>query len=116
MAPRHAVCRSRRALARKRTIADLRQRWNGICLNAATGIDRGKDVAVTFLVHASRGGVETTTVRLSVVVAIAKARALMDDGWQVFITDRSGTRYYPSEFDRLASTRHPAETQGTTKI
>jgi hypothetical protein len=49
-----------------------------------------------------------TTVRLSVVVAIAKGRALIDDGWQVFITDPSGTRYQPSEFDKLASTRHPA--------
>ena len=28
-----------------------------------------------------------TTVRLSVVVAVAKGRALIDDGWQVFITD-----------------------------
>ncbi|WP_159011290.1 hypothetical protein [Bradyrhizobium sp. S69] len=48
-----------------------------------------------------------TTVRLSVVVAIAKGRALIEDGWQVFITDPGGTRYYPSEFDRLASTRRP---------
>jgi hypothetical protein len=63
---------------------------------------------VTFIVYASRGGVEITTVRLSVVVAIAKGRTLIDDGWQVFITDPSGTRYYPSEFDKLASTRHPA--------
>jgi hypothetical protein len=49
-----------------------------------------------------------TTVRLSVAVAIAKGRALIDDGWQVFITDPSGTRHYPSEFDKLASTKHPA--------
>ena len=49
-----------------------------------------------------------TTVRLSVVVAIAKGRALIDDGWQVFITDPGGARYYPAEFDRLASTRRPA--------
>ncbi len=49
-----------------------------------------------------------TTVRLSVVVAVAKGRALIDDGWQVFITDPSGTRYYPAEFDKLASTRNPA--------
>jgi hypothetical protein len=76
-------------------------------LSATTGIDGGKDLAVTFIVCASRGGVEMTTVRLSVVVAIAKGRALIDDGWQVFITDPGGTRYYPSEFDRLASTRRP---------
>ena len=49
-----------------------------------------------------------TTVRLSVAVAIAKGRALIDDGWQVFITDPGGTRYYPAEFDKLAAKRQPA--------
>jgi hypothetical protein len=77
-------------------------------LNATTGIDDGKDLAVTFIVYASRGGVEMTTVRLSVVVAVAKGRALIDDGWQVYITDPGGTRYYPSEFDKLATKRQPA--------
>jgi hypothetical protein len=63
---------------------------------------------VTFIVYASRGGVEITTVRLSVAVAIAKGRALIDDGWQVFITDPGGNRYYPAEFDKLAAKRQPA--------
>jgi hypothetical protein len=58
---------------------------------------------VTFIVHASRGEEATTTVRLSVVVAIAKGRALADEGWQVFITAPDGIRYDPSEFDRLLS-------------
>jgi hypothetical protein len=77
-------------------------------LIATTGIDGGKDLAVTFIVYASRGGVEMTTVRLSVAVAIAKGRTLIDDGWQVFITDPSGARQYPADFDKLASTKHPA--------
>lgn len=77
-------------------------------LQCDNGIDCGKDLAVTFIVYASRGGVEITTVRLNVVAAIAKGRTLIDDGWQVFITDPSGTRYCPSEFDKLASTKHPA--------
>ena len=58
---------------------------------------------MTFIVHASRGEEATTTVRLSVVVAIAKGRTLADEGWQVFITGPDGIRYYPSEFDRLLS-------------
>ncbi len=58
---------------------------------------------MTFIVHASRGEAATTTVRLSVVVAIAKGRALLEEGWQVFITGPDGIRYYPSEFDRLLS-------------
>ena len=58
---------------------------------------------MTFIVEASRDEETTTTVRLSVVVAIAKARALAEEGWQVFITAPDGTRYRPSEFDRLLS-------------
>jgi hypothetical protein len=58
---------------------------------------------VAFIVHASRGEEATTTVRLSVVVAIAKGRALAEEGWQVFITGPDGVRYDPSEFDRLLS-------------
>jgi hypothetical protein len=58
---------------------------------------------VAFIVHASRGEEATTTVRLSVVVAIAKGRVLAEEGWQVFITGPDGVRYDPSEFDRLLS-------------
>jgi hypothetical protein len=60
-------------------------------------------MAVTFIVQASRGEETTTTIRLSVVVAIAKGRTLAEEGWQVFITGPDGTRYHPSEFDRLLS-------------
>ncbi len=58
---------------------------------------------MTFIVHASRGEDATTTVRLSVVVAIAKAQALAEEGWQVFITGPDGVRYRPAEFDKLLS-------------
>jgi hypothetical protein len=60
-----------------------------------------KGIAVTFIVHASRGKDTTTTVRLSVVVAIAKGLALAEEGWQVFITGPDGIRYYPPEFENL---------------
>jgi hypothetical protein len=59
--------------------------------------------AVTFIVQASRELETTTTIRLSVVVAIAKGRALAEEGWEVFITGPDGVRYHPSEFDRLLS-------------
>jgi hypothetical protein len=62
-----------------------------------------RGVAVAFIVHASRGEDTTTTIRLSVAVAIAKGRALAEEGWQVFITGPDGIRYYPSEFDKLLS-------------
>ena len=58
---------------------------------------------MTFIVHASRDDDTTTTVRLSVVVAIAKGRALAEEGWHVFITGPEGIRYYPDEFEKLLS-------------
>ena len=62
-----------------------------------------KGIVVTFIVNASKGEDVAVTVRLSVVVAIAKGLALAEDGWQVFITGPDGIRYYPSEFDKLLS-------------
>jgi hypothetical protein len=64
-------------------------------------VDCGTTVAVTFIVHASRGEDVATTFRLSAAVAIAKGRTLAEDGWDVFITDPDGQRYYPSEFEKL---------------
>ena len=58
---------------------------------------------MAFIVHASRGEEVMTTVRLSIVVAIAKGLALAEEGWQVFIERPDGTRYSPSEFDKLLS-------------
>jgi hypothetical protein len=78
-------------------------------LSATTEIDCGKDLAVTFIVHSSRGEEVMTTFRLSAAAAVAKARTLMADGWQVFITDPGGIRYHPPEFDRLTSSRHAAD-------
>jgi hypothetical protein len=70
---------------------------------ASLNASRNKGFVLTFIVHASRGEETATTVRLSVVVAIAKGRALVEEGWQVFITGPDGIRYHPSEFDRLLS-------------
>ncbi|SHG43506.1 hypothetical protein [Bradyrhizobium erythrophlei] len=103
-------------LAGKRALEDL---LNGLSMDAASrvtaliaGLERNlcaarawhkQGIAVTFIVEASRGEETTTTVRLSVVVAIAKGRALAEEGWQEFITAPDGIRYRPSEFDRLLS-------------
>ena len=58
---------------------------------------------MTFIVHASRGEDVTTTIRLSVVVAIAKGLAFVEEGWQVVIIGPNGVRYEPSEFEKLLS-------------
>jgi hypothetical protein len=70
-----------------------------------------KRIAVAFIVHASRDEDTTTTVRLSVVVAIAKGRALAEEGWQVFITGPDGLRYYPAEFEKLLSLNPALQTR-----
>jgi hypothetical protein len=62
-----------------------------------------KVIAVTFIVHASKGQETTTTIRLSVVVAVAKAHALAEEGWQVRIEGPDGIRYASGEFDKLLS-------------
>lgn len=75
--------------------------WNEICWSVAPGRGAGKGFAVTFIVHASRGEDVQVTVRLSVAVAIAKGRSLVDEGWQVYITGPDGIRHYPATFDEL---------------
>ena len=38
---------------------------------------------------------------MSVVVAIAKALALAEDGWQILIIGPDDVHYYPPEFEKL---------------
>ena len=56
---------------------------------------------MTFIVHASKDEAVVITVRLRVVAAIAKARALSEAGWDVYIISPDDIRYTPAEFDRL---------------
>ena len=39
--------------------------------------------------------------RMSVLIAIAKARVWTSEGWQVIITDEEGRTFDSSEFDKL---------------
>lgn len=58
---------------------------------------------MTFTIHASKNGQSVVTVRITPVVAIEKARALENSGWQVHITDSAGHPFDASNFDRLSS-------------
>jgi hypothetical protein len=71
-------------------------------LNLTLGIAQ-KVMAVTFIVHASRGEEVARTIRLSAVAAIARGRALVAEGWEVFIIGPDDIKYYPPEFDQLLS-------------
>ena len=39
--------------------------------------------------------------RISVLIAIAKARVWTSEGWQVVVTDEEGRTLEPAEFDKL---------------
>jgi len=64
--------------------------------------------AVTFTVNASKGEHTALTMRLSSAGAIAKARSLLDEGWQVVVIGPDGIRYEPSDFDKLLAAYSPA--------
>ena len=50
-----------------------------------------------FVIHASKDGETTQTVRLGPTITVAKARELAKYGWQVHITDADG----PEKFHEL---------------
>jgi len=54
-----------------------------------------------FVIHASKDGETTQTVRLGPTITVAKARELIKYGWQVHITDADGQRYGPERFHEL---------------
>ena len=54
-----------------------------------------------FTVHWSKDGGSDETHRISPVVAVAKARELQRSGYRVQITDGTGHRFGPSEFEQL---------------
>jgi hypothetical protein len=58
---------------------------------------------MTFTIHASKDGHMTQTLRIDPEIAVAKARALLDTGWEVHITDPAGHRYRPEAFGQLCS-------------
>jgi hypothetical protein len=57
----------------------------------------------TFTIHASRDGETIEAARTSPTMTVAKARALLNDGWQVHITDTNGRRYQPETFEQVLS-------------
>jgi hypothetical protein len=56
-----------------------------------------------FTVHASKNDQRITTVRIGPMVSIEKAKTLLQEGWQVHVTDAAGHQYSPDDFDQLVS-------------
>lgn len=54
-----------------------------------------------FIIHASKDGEASQTVRIGPTITVAKARELAKFGWQVRITDASGQQYSPERFHEL---------------
>jgi hypothetical protein len=58
---------------------------------------------VTFIVRGLKSDDATTAVRLRADTAVAKARDLIVEGWDVFIECPDGIQNYPDDFDNLLS-------------
>ena len=53
------------------------------------------------VVHASKDGESTRTLYISLVIAVAKARGLLNAGWRVHVVDADGRLFHPEKFDQL---------------
>lgn len=56
---------------------------------------------MAYQIVATRENETVTCERISVLIAIAKARVWTSEGWQVVITDAEGRPLEPAEFDKL---------------
>jgi hypothetical protein len=64
-----------------------------------------------FTIQAAKDGQTVTTVRIGSLVCVEKAKRLLQEGWQVHITDAAGHQYGPDQFDQLL----PSETAFLSK-
>jgi hypothetical protein len=62
-----------------------------------------REVSMTFAIHARKDDQSVVTVRIGPAVAVDKARVLERAGWKVHVTDSTGHRFDPSDFDYLSS-------------
>ena len=62
-----------------------------------------REVSMTFAIHAWKEDQSIVTVRIGPAVAVDKARVLERAGWKVHVTDSTGHRFDPSDFDYLSS-------------
>ncbi len=56
---------------------------------------------MAYRIVATRENEKVSCERISVLIAVAKARVFRSEGWQVVITDGDGTPLEPAEFDRV---------------
>jgi len=61
---------------------------------------------MTFTIHAWKADQNITTVRIGPSVAIDKARELEKLGWQVYVTNASGSRFAAENFDQVQAINH----------
>ena len=62
---------------------------------------------MVYKIVAERENQKLQSERASVLIAIAKARVWASEGWQVVVTDGSGTAFVPAQFDDLVLLRCP---------
>ena len=57
--------------------------------------------AVPYKIVAERDGKTVRTDRISLLIAVARARVWSSEGWNVVVTDGDGTQLDPAKFDQL---------------
>jgi hypothetical protein len=62
-----------------------------------------------FTIQASKNGQTITTVRIRPTVCVEKAKTLLQEGWQVHITNAAGHQYGSDEIDQLAAELQSSE-------
>ena len=61
---------------------------------------------MAFTTQASKDGQMVTTTRLGPTVTVAKARALIKEGWDVHVTGADGRQHGPAQLDALLTFDH----------
>lgn len=56
---------------------------------------------MAYQIVATRENEKVSCERISVLIAVAKARVFKSEGWQVVVTDGEGKTLEPADFDRL---------------
>jgi hypothetical protein len=63
---------------------------------------------------AERGNETIRSTRASALIAVAKAKIFIEEGWKTHITDEHGRNFEPAEFHLLPAMRDPVNRQPAT--
>ena len=69
------------------------------------GVQRPEQHTLPYLIVAERGSETIRSTRASALIAVAKAKIFIEEGWKTHITDEHGRNFEPAEFHLLPAVR-----------